>query len=104
MERHHRDLEPETDKDKEQRHHQQRSAAGHLNRRRDLVEVRGPGHAVQVAHPEQQERRRDCAEHEIFHGGFLRLEGALVERGEDVEAQAGQFQRDKDRDQFLGAD
>ena len=104
MERHGGDLEAEADDGRHQRDQQQRveSLAGDAGG--DFAQIGRAGNAVEQAEAEQQKRRRHAAEQKVFQ---RRLGGpgvVLVERGEDVKREAGEFQRDENHQQILGAD
>ena len=65
-------------------------------------QVERAGQAVEQAEAEEQERRRHPAEEEILESGLGRLPPALVEPGEDVEREAGQFEGEEHQQQLLG--
>ena len=62
------------------------------------------GEAVEQAEAEEQEGGGHSAEEEVFERGFRGVRAVLVERGEDVEGEAEQFERDEDDEQVLRAD
>ena len=60
--------------------------------------------AIEQAEAEQQKRGGHSAEEKIFQRGFRGVRAMLVERGEDVEGQAQQFERNENHQQILRAD
>src|SRR3954467_88665 len=69
--------------------------------KKNLVQVRRTGDAVQVTESEQQERRTHSAEQVILHRSFSAFGGSLCERREDIKSEAQQFKTDEDPEQVL---
>ena len=107
MERRGGDLEAEADRrgdDGDQQQRIQRRTGGRVDRGGNARQAGGVRQAVEQAEAEEQKGRRHSAEEEIFQRGFRGSRALLVERGEDVEREAQQFQRDENHQQILGAD
>ncbi len=111
VERDRRDLEPEADEHQKNRHAprdvplQPERGSGRTSKGQgDPFKLGRSGQAVQQAQTEQEHRRGDRAIHEIFQAPFGRPPPRFLERRDHVETQRHHFERQEQRQQFLGGD
>ena len=67
----------------------------------DAGERGGAGGAVDERDAVQEDRRRERAEHEVLDAGFLRAQPATVERGEHVQRDRQDLEREEHDDQVV---
>ena len=70
----------------------------------DFTQIRRTGNAVEQAETEEQKCGGHATKQKVFQRGLGGFFIVLVERGDDVEREAGEFQRDENHQQILGAD
>ena len=69
---------------------------------RDAGEVGRAGRAVDERDAVEEHRRRERAEQEVLEAGLLRREAPAVERGEHVQRDRQDLERQEDRDEVVG--
>ena len=104
VERRGRDLEAEPDQEQRETDEQHAVVEQHDLREelRDPGEVRRAGRAVDERDAVEEHRRRERAEQEVLEAGLLRREPAAVERGEHVQRDRQDLERQEDGDEVVG--
>ena len=102
VKRHRGDLEAEPDHQEPEAGDEQRVTWSGSDRRRDPVQVRRAGGAVDERDAVEQERRGERAEEEIFHRRLARGELPLEHARQDVERERHQLEGQEHDDQVAG--
>ncbi len=104
VERRGRDLEAEADQQQGEADEQHAVVEEHDAREelRDAGEVRGAGGAVDERDAVEEDGRREGAEQEVLEPGLLRGEALAVERGEHVQRDREDLERQEDGDEVVG--
>ncbi len=96
-----RNFEQQSGRDGDRCDHCERIALCHCGH--DSIERSGSSNAIEKREPVEDEPGRQCAEYQIFQGGFIGSAVGASESDQDVEADRGEFDADKECDEICAA-